>query len=61
MNDCAMSKFSKSLNIEILIKVFRISGCVSGSRLKAVFGYPYPLQTDYPAGYPTVKPDSDHL
>jgi len=56
-----MSKFSKSLNIEILIKVFRISGCVSGSRLKAVFGYPYPLQTDYPAGYPTVKPDSDHL
>jgi len=35
--------FSKSLILKISIKAFRISGSVSGSRLKAVFGYPYPV------------------
>ena len=39
MNDCAT--FSKSLNPWNIDKAFRISGSVSGSRLKAVFGYPY--------------------
>jgi len=44
-------------NIE---KSIRISLSVSGYRLKAVFGYSYPV-ANYPAGYPTSKPDSDHL
>jgi len=35
--------FSKSLNPRNIAKAFRISGSVSGSRLKAVFGYPYPV------------------
>jgi len=29
--------------------------------LKVVFGYPYSVATHYSAGYPTGKPDSDHL
>ena len=38
--------------LEISIKSFRISGSVSGSRLKAVLGIRFRLQTHYPAGYP---------
>jgi len=49
------------LEISTNTKAFRISGSVSGCRLKAVFGYPYPVATHYPAGYPTGKLDSDHL
>jgi len=33
--------FPKVSILEISIKAFRISGSVSGSRLKAVFVYPY--------------------
>jgi len=58
---CNVQLFRKVWILEIFIKAFRISGSESGSRLKAVFGYPYPVATHYPASYPTGKPDSDHL
>jgi len=35
--------FSTSLNSRNIDKAFRISGSVSGSHLKAVFWYPYPV------------------
>jgi len=54
---CNVQLFPKVWILETSIKEFRISGSVSGSRLKAVIG----LQTHYPAGYPTGKPGSDHL
>jgi len=56
-----MCNFFQVWIIEISRKAFPISGSVSGSRSKAVFGYPLRLQTHYPAGYPTGKPDTDHL
>ena len=61
---CNVQLFPKVWILEILIKAFRISGPVSGSRLKAVFGYSLKAvfgYTHYPAGYPAGKPDSDHL
>jgi len=41
---CNVQLFPKVWIIEILIKAFRTSGFVSGSRFKAVFGYPYPVE-----------------
>jgi len=58
---CTVQLFPRAWILEILRKVFRISLSVSGSRLKAVFGYLYPVESHYPARYPTSKPDSDHL
>jgi len=58
---CNVQLFPKVWNLEISIKVFRISGSLSGSRLKAVLDIRIRLQTHYPSGYPTGKPDSDHL
>jgi len=40
---CNMQLFPKIWILEISKKAFRISGSVSGSRLIAVFGYPYPV------------------
>jgi len=40
---CNVQLFPKVWILEIFIKTFRISGSVSGSRLKAVIGYPYPV------------------
>ena len=40
---CNVQLFPKLWILKILIKAFRISGSESGSRLKAVFGYPYPV------------------
>jgi len=40
---CNVELFPKVWILEILIKVFWISGSATGSCLKAVFGYPYPL------------------
>jgi len=37
-----MPNFSKSLNPKNIDKIVRISASLSGSHLKAVFGYPYP-------------------
>jgi len=53
--------FPKSLNPRNIEKsvsdiLIRIRSC-----LKAVFRYPFRLQTHYSARYPTGKPDSDHL
>ena len=74
MNDCAMSKFSKSRNPRNIDKSFsdvRISIrftfessfwiSVSGCKLTILPDIRIRLQTDYPAGYPTGKPDSDNL
>jgi len=41
---CNVQLFPKVWILETSIKAFRISGSVSGSRLKAVFGYPYPVE-----------------
>jgi len=44
MNENAILQlFPKVWTLEISKKAFRISGSVSGSRLKAVLGYPYPV------------------
>jgi len=51
--------FSKSLIPRNIDK--RISGSVSGSRLKAVIGYPYPVANSLSYQYPTGTPDSDHV
>jgi len=40
---CNVLLFPKVSILEISIKAFRISGSVSGSHLKAVFGYPGPV------------------
>jgi len=53
--------FIKSLHPQNIVKAFRISGSVSGFRLKAVFGYPYPVANSLSCGFPAGKPDSDHL
>jgi len=58
---CNVQLFPKVWILEISIKAFRISGSVSGSRLKAVYGYPYPIANSLSCGYPTGKPGSDHL
>ena len=55
-----MSKFSKSLNPR------NIDKSVSDIRIRFPFlsfflDILIRLQTHYPAGYPTGKPDSDHL
>jgi len=54
--------FPKVWILKISLKTFWISGSVSGLRLKAAFGYSYPVaNSHYPCGYPTGKPDSDNL
>jgi len=53
--------FYKSLNLRNIDKSVSDNRIRIRSRSKAVFGYPYPVQTHYPAGYPTGKPDSDLL
>jgi len=58
---CNVQLFPKVWILEISLKAFRISGCVSGSRLHAVLDIRIQLQTHFPAGYPIGKPDSDHL
>jgi len=40
---CNVQLFPKVRILEISMKAFRIFASISGSRLKAVFGYPYPV------------------
>jgi len=47
---CNVQLLPKVWILEKLIKAFRISGSVSGSRLKAVFGYPYPIANSLSCG-----------
>jgi len=49
-----MQFFPKVRILEISIKTFQISGSVSGSRLKAVFGNPYPVAN--PFFLPDIQP-----
>jgi len=51
--------FPKVLILEMSMKAFRISGSVPVC--KQFLDIRIRLQTHYPAGYPTDKPDSDHL
>jgi len=53
--------FSKIWTLEISRKPFQISTSVSGSHLKAVFGYPYPIVNSLSCRISTDKPDNDHL
>jgi len=49
------------LNPRNIDKTVSISGPLSDSRLEEVLYIRIRFQTHYPAGYPTGKPDSDHL
>jgi len=58
---CECATFSKSLNPRNIDKSVSDIRVRSGARLKAVFGYPYPVSSSQSCGYPADKPDSDHL
>ena len=56
-----MQLFQRLWILEISRKAFPISLSVFSSRLKKALDIRVRLQNHYPAGYPTGKPDSDHL
>jgi len=61
MNDCAMSKFSKSLNPRNMDKSFSDIRIRIRITFESSLDIRIRLQTDYLARYPTGKLDSDHL